>query len=86
MNNIFKAGLIAATITLCGCSDFLELEPKDKLNADALFSEPEGVELYMANLYSQLPIEDFNFLRGGFNDYVGENMCTAMFTEEATHS
>ena len=26
MNNIFKAGLIAATITLCGCSDFLELE------------------------------------------------------------
>jgi len=86
MNNIFKVGLIAATIALCGCSDFLELEPKDKLNAEALFSEPEGVGVYMANLYSQLPIEDFNFLRGGFNDYIGENMCTAMFTEEATHS
>lgn len=86
MNNIIKASLMAATLFLCGCSDFLDLKPKDKLDADALFSEPEGVELYMANLYSQLPIEDFNFLRGGFNDYVGENMCAAMFTEEATHS
>lgn len=86
MKSIFKSGLIAATALFCGCSDFLELRPKDKLDAQALFSDPEGVKLYMANLYAQLPIEDFNYLRGGFNDFYGENMVAAMFTEEATHS
>lgn len=86
MNNILKAGLLCATMLMYGCSDFLDLKPKDKLDADALFGDPGGVQLYMANLYSQLPIEDFNFLRGGFNDFVGENMACAMFTEEATHS
>jgi hypothetical protein len=44
--------------SLSSCSDFLELQPKDKLSADALFSDPAGVKLYMANLYYQLPIED----------------------------
>ena len=69
-----------------GCSDLLDLEPLDKLDGNALFSDPAGVELYMANLYYQLPVEDFNYMRGGFNDYVGENMVAAMFTDEATHS
>ena len=50
MKSIFKSGLIAATALFCGCSDFLELRPKDKLDAQALFSDPEGVKLYMANL------------------------------------
>lgn len=77
---IFMAGFLSA------CSDFLDLRPKDKLDGEALFSDPEGVKLYMANLYSRLPIEDFNYLRTGFNAWYGENMVAAMFTDEATHS
>ncbi len=53
--------IIIALISLFGCnSDYLQLEPTDKVSADQLFSSPEGVKTFMANLYYQLPIEDFN--------------------------
>lgn len=48
-------------ISFCGCEDFLDLKPKDKIDGEYLFSDPDGVKLYMANLYYQLPVEDFNF-------------------------
>ena len=73
-------------IIFTGCENILDLRPKDKLDGIAMFSDPEGVKLYMANLYSQLPIEDFNYRRDGFNGWIGENMYLSMFTEEATHS
>lgn len=69
-----------------GCSKVLELTPLDKIDGETLFSDPEGVKLYMANLYSQLPIEDFNYMRYSFNSWYGWNMVPAMFTDEATHS
>ena len=61
--------LLALTVLLnCSCSDFLDLEPKNKVTADRLFSDPKGVQAYMANLYYQLPIEDFTFDQDkGFN-------------------
>ena len=55
---IFNAFLI---LLLVCCTDVLEIEPKNKLSADALFSSPGGVKAYMANLYFQLPIEDFTY-------------------------
>ncbi|WMI94601.1 RagB/SusD family nutrient uptake outer membrane protein [Bacteroides fragilis] len=59
---------MAAILLSSGCSDFLDLEPKNKITGDQLFSSPEGVKVYMANLYSQLPIEDFVFdPEKGFN-------------------
>ncbi len=73
-------------VTMVSCKRVLDLKPLDKLDGNAMFSDPEGVKLYMANLYYQLPVEDFNFMRGGFNDWVGENMVTSHFTDEATHS
>ena len=59
----YLSGLLLSLmlITGTGCSDFLDLEPKDKIDGNYLFADPDGVKLYMANLYSQLPIEDFNF-------------------------
>lgn len=46
---------------LLGCNEeYLQLEPTDKVSADALFSSPEGVKTFMAGLYYQMPIEDFN--------------------------
>ena len=53
--------LILAILSLIGCSEeFLDLEPTDKISADAIFSNPEGIEALMANLYARAPIEDFN--------------------------
>jgi SusD family. len=80
---ILPVTLLMATATSC---NKLDLKPLDKLDGNAMFSDPQGVKLYMANLYYQLPIEDFNFMRGGFNDWIGENMVSAHFTDEAVHS
>ena len=59
--------LAAATLLNTSCAD-LDLEPKDKISGERLFSDPEGVKQYMANLYYQLPVEDFSFSpQRGFN-------------------
>ncbi len=73
------------TVVCLGCN-VLDLDPLDKIDGKALFSDPEGVKLYMANIYNQLPIEDFNYMRYSFNSWYGWNMVPAMFTDEATHS
>ena len=59
---LFKYIVLLVTITsLTSCNDeFLDVEPTDLISADAIFSSPEGVKAFMANLYSQLPVEDFN--------------------------
>lgn len=61
--------LLVIIVGFSSCKkDFLEVEPTNKISADAIFSSPEGVQTFMANLYSQLPIEDFNYAPDfGFN-------------------
>lgn len=78
-------------MSLTGCSDFLDLQPKSKVPGETLFSDPEGVKLYMANLYYQLPIEDFTYIpANGFNSNTGDLLTTsivsAMYTDEACNS
>jgi hypothetical protein len=67
MNLIRKIFFIIAVLALHSCGDALDLRPMDKLDAEALFASEEGVQVFMANLYSQLPIEDFAWTRNGFN-------------------
>lgn len=78
------AGFVA--VGLISCSDFLDIQPKDKISGDVLFSSEEGVEVFMANLYSKLPIEDFRYMNNGFFQTGNNMMAPAMFTDEATHS
>lgn len=78
-------------MSITGCSDFLDLQPKSKVPGETLFSDPEGVKLYMANLYYQLPIEDFTYIpANGFNSNTGDLLTTsivaAMYTDEACNS
>ncbi len=72
------------------CSDVLDKQPMDRIQGEQLFSDPEGVRLYMANLYSQLPIEDFAFFRNGFNINGGDpnngGFAVSMLTDIAVHS
>ncbi len=83
-------GAILLVLLLGACSDVLDLEPTDKLSGQALFSDPAGVKLYMANLYYQLPIEDFTYFRNGFRINGGDpnngGFAPAMQTDEAVHS
>lgn len=82
--------LLAAGLVLFSCNSVLELQPTDKIRADDLFGDPAGVKLYMANLYYQLPIEDFTYFRAGFNQNGGDpnngGFAPAMVTDEAVHS
>ncbi|NII26844.1 RagB/SusD family nutrient uptake outer membrane protein [Pseudoflavitalea sp. X16] len=82
--------LLAAGLSLAGCKRVLDLQPTDKLTADAIFGDPQGVKVYMANLYFQLPIEDFAFFRQGFNQNGGDpnngGFSAAMETDEAVHT
>jgi hypothetical protein len=82
--------LLAVGLSFTGCSRVLDLEPTDKLTAEAIFGDPEGVKVYMANLYFQLPVEDFTYFRNGFNWNGGDpnngGFAPAMVTDEALHS
>ena len=52
---IYSYLLLGAMFLLGGCSDLLDIDPKNKIPADELFSTPEGVQAHMANLYGRLP-------------------------------
>jgi len=69
MKTIQNIILSLALISLFGCNEsFLNLQPTNKVSADALFASEAGIKAFMANLYYQLPIEDFNFRQEmGFN-------------------
>ncbi len=76
---------------IVGCHDALDLEPLDKITAQDLFSDPAGTELYLADLYYRLPIEDLNYYPDeGFEvNYGGPNNAAeaqAMLTPWASHS
>lgn len=92
---INKIKLLAACSVFfaVSCSKVLDLEPTNKIPADAIFGDPAGVQVYMANLYYQLPIEDFTFFRNGFRwnggpgkDPNNGGFAMAMQTDEAVHS
>ena len=69
----------------------MDIEPRNKISADDLFSTPEGVQAHMANLYGRLPIEDFNYSPNrGFNigidkDVNNAGFMAAHFCDEAIH-
>ncbi|HTE25558.1 RagB/SusD family nutrient uptake outer membrane protein [Flavitalea sp.] len=79
-----------ATFNFAGCKKILDLQPTDKIQASVIFGDPQGVKIYMANLYFQLPIEDFTYFRQGFNQNGGDpnngGFLPAMVTDEAMHT
>jgi hypothetical protein len=86
----FRIILLLTAISWGGCKRVLDLQPTDKLPASAIFGDPQGVKIYMANLYSQMPVEDFAYFRNGFNWNGGDpnngGFAPAMETDEAVHS
>jgi hypothetical protein len=88
--NKYKWLICFAALTFVSCKRVLDLQPTDKLQASAIFGDPQGVKIYMANLYFQLPIEDFAYFRQGFNQNGGDpnngGFAPAMVTDEAMHT
>lgn len=85
--------LLISISFVVSCNDGLDLQPLDRITANDLFATPEGTQLYMADLYDKLPIEDLTFFpisQGGFNfNRANPNntaVTSAMLTQWAHHS
>ncbi|WP_101690171.1 RagB/SusD family nutrient uptake outer membrane protein [Dysgonomonas massiliensis] len=80
--------IILGSYTFQACSDFLDLEPKNKVPEDIILNDEKGIESFIANLYYQAPIEDFvYFPREGFNARGNTGSLTsAQYGTEAIHS
>lgn len=91
MKNILSIFSLCALMGLSGCNAFLELEPLDKVSPDQLLETEGGVKALLANIYTMIPMEDFNYRpNAGFNqrgyDGVNETTNLAFLTDEATRS
>ena len=69
----------------------MELEPLDKVSPEQLLETEGGVKALLANIYTMIPMEDFNYRpNNGFNqrgyDGVNETTNLAFLTDEATRS
>jgi hypothetical protein len=91
LRNKIIIGLTALLLLLVsGCNDYLELEPLDKVSADQLLTNENGLKTLLANLYNAIPMEDFNYRPNeGFNNRgIGDGRIgmTSMFSDEAIRS
>ena len=89
--NILSIFSLCALMGLSGCNAFLELEPLDKVSPNQLLETEGGVKALLANIYTMIPMEDFNYRpNAGFNqrgyDGVNETTNLAFLTDEATRS
>lgn len=89
--NILSIFSLCALMGLSGCNAFLELEPLDKVSPEQLLETEGGVKALLANIYTMIPMEDFNYRpNAGFNqrgyDGVNETANLAFLTDEATRS
>ena len=89
--NILSIFSVCALMGLSGCNAFLELEPLDKVSPEQLLETEGGVKALLANIYTMIPMEDFNYRpNNGFNqrgyDGVNETTNLAFLTDEATRS
>ena len=89
--NILSIFSLCALMGLSGCNAFLELEPLYKVSPEHLLETEGGVKALLANIYTMIPMEDFNYRpNAGFNqrgyDGVNETTNLAFLTDEATRS
>ena len=90
-NSITPVILMAAVLFVAGCSDYLDLKPTDKVTPENIFASEKGIEAFLANLYRNMPIEDFNYYPiNGFNwcpgDANNSGQYAAVKTDEAVGS
>ena len=58
--------LLFALLSVVACNK-LDIPPMNIIQDKDVFAKESGITAYMASLYNDLPIEDFNFTRNGFH-------------------
>lgn len=74
--NILFAIVVGISMLLVSCDSILDIEPNNKMTPNDLFKTPNGTKAFLANLYRDLPIEDYMYMpgttgSGGFNNPTG---------------
>lgn len=65
-------GVALFSLTLSSCYD-MELQPKGILDESVLTANDNGIKKYLAGVYNDLPIEDFNFnMNDGYPNHSGQ--------------
>ena len=97
MRKSFKYMILAALLAAVSCEQ-MNLPTKDKVSDDDIFSSASSLQVYMARMYSYLPIEDFKYLAEWgveYNSWLGSfgmegtgeavnRDCASSFTRERT--
>jgi hypothetical protein len=88
MKNIKTLILIAVLAGSTSCrKNMLDVKPTNMLTQDALFSTSAGVDAAFAQLYADIPVEDYNFCNGSFGGFPGSgNQYSANWGDEAYDS
>ncbi len=86
---LVSAGVLALG---SGCNKWLEVPPLDKMTSEQLLNDEASISMLLANLYNQVPMEDFNYRPedNGFNrrSWSGNQTMFApsMYTDESNQS
>lgn len=68
----YLLGMALFSFSLSSCYD-LELQPKGILDESVLTANDNGIKKYLAGVYNDLPIEDFNFnMNSGYPNHSGQ--------------
>ncbi len=95
MKRLYVYILVICLLSLGACHGILDIEPTNKTTLKDLFSDPNGVNAYLATVYRELPIEDYLYTPGtndngsaGFNNPTGNigAFWLAQGCDEAVHS
>ena len=74
--------LVLASLMLgISSCNVMDLSPKDKVSADVMLSSEGGIMTFMANLYYNMPWQDFNYNRLG-DHFLGN--CVGIYPDEQT--
>ncbi len=61
MKKISVIIVLMALLAAPACNRFLDVQPTNKVSAEAIVSTPAGIQAFLANLYYRMPIEGFDF-------------------------
>jgi len=88
MKHIKIVFVMMILVGICSCrKDLLNVKPTNLLTPDDLFGSVSGVDAAFAQLYADMPVEDFSFCNGTFAGFPASgNAYTANWGDEAYDS
>jgi starch-binding outer membrane protein, SusD/RagB family len=76
--------LLLCTGCLLSCDKALDVPPQNIIQDEAVFGNESAIEAYIAGLYYDMPVEDFNFsATSGFNQWISGGRTLAHLSDEA---